>query len=208
MALEHRHDPGLEGVQPAGAFGSSALLISGLMDPFLDRFEVQAQLGGVPNFLKVLAHSPAALGSFLGMHAAVENAESGALDAATRERIALAVAESNACEYCVSAHSAIGRKAGLDAAEMKLNREGSSSDAKAAAAVAFARALNENRGEITAAELEAVRAAGHGDKEIVEIIALVAMNFFTNVIGKATSVDIDFPKVALMGKTGHACAAC
>lgn len=166
---------------------------------------VQAQLGGVPNFLKVLAHSPAALGSFLGMHGALE---SGALDAPTRERIALAVAESNSCEYCVSAHSAIGRKAGLDNAEMKLNREGTSSDAKAAAAVAFARALNENAGEVTTAELDAVRAAGHGDKDIVEIIALVSMNFFTNVIGKATRVEIDFPKVALLGKPAHACTSC
>lgn len=169
---------------------------------------VQSQLGGVPNFLKVLAHSEAALGAFLGMHGALENPATGALDAATRERIALAVAESNACEYCVSAHAAIGRKAGLDGGEIQLAREGTSSDAKAAAAVAFARALNDNRGEVTADELEAVRAAGHGDRAIVEIIALVAMNVFTNLLGKATRVEVDFPKVALMGRTEHSCASC
>jgi alkylhydroperoxidase family enzyme len=101
-------------------------------------------------------------------------------------------------QYCVSAHTAIGRKAGLAQEEMVLNRRGGSSDARAAAAVAFARALNENRGAVTAAELEAVRRAGYGDAEIAEIIAIVTLNFFTNLVGKAAQLDIDFPKVALL----------
>lgn len=182
-------------IQPEQAHGETRLMLDA----------VQSQLGVVPNFVKVLASSPSALGAFLGMHGALERSS---LDAATRERIALAVAESNACQYCVSAHSAIGRKAGLDAAEILHARQGSSSDAKAAAAVAFARSLNENRGEVTAEELEAVRAAGHGDASVVEIVALVALNFFTNVLGKATQVDIDFPRVALLEQPAHACPAC
>ena len=100
---------------------------------------IQAQLGMVPNFLKVLANSPAALRAFLGLHGI---ASEGSLDAQTRERIALAVAQQNACEYCVSAHTAIGRKAGLNGAEIEANRAGTSQDAKAAAAVKFARALS------------------------------------------------------------------
>lgn len=183
-------------IQPQQATGQTKAMLDA----------VQSQLGGVPNFLKVLAHSEAALGAFLGMHGAVESPSAGALDVATRERIALAIAESNGCEYCVPAHSAIGRKAGLDGSEIQLARQGKSADAGAAAAVAFARALNENRGEVTAAEIDAVRAAGHGDREIVDIIALVAMNFFTNVLGKATRVDVDFPRIALLGKPAHACA--
>lgn len=82
---------------------------------------------------------------------------------------------------------------------MLLNRQGSSADAKAAAAVALARALNDNLGDVTTAELEAARAAGLSVAEVVETIGLVALNIYTNLIGKATQVDIDFPKVALLG---------
>jgi uncharacterized peroxidase-related enzyme len=154
---------------------------------------VRARLGAIPNFTRVLAQSPKALEGFLGLYGA-----SGgfALDEATRERIALAVAEGNACEYCLSAHTAIGRRAGLTNEEMLLNRRGASGEPKAAAAVAFAKALNENMGDVTAAELDAARAAGLSDRELVEIIALVALNGFTNLLGKAARVDIDFPRVA------------
>ncbi|MGD9922916.1 MAG: carboxymuconolactone decarboxylase family protein [Pseudorhodoplanes sp.] len=153
---------------------------------------VQSGLGMVPNFIRALANSPAALKAFLGIH---EIAGAGDLDVKTRERIALAVAEQNACQYCVSAHTAIGRKAGLDNQEMLANRMGRSSDAKAEAALTFARALVEHTGQVSKAEFDAVRAAGHSDGEIVEIITHVAMNIFTNLIGKATQVEIDFPKV-------------
>lgn len=155
---------------------------------------VQSSLGMVPNFIRVLANSPVALGAFLGLHGI---AGAGLLDPATRERIALAVAEQNGCQYCVSAHTAIGRKAGLDTQEMLANRMGRSSDAKADAALTFARALVEHAGAVSRAEFDAVRAAGHSDGEIVEIIAHAAMNIFTNLLGKATQVEIDFPKVEL-----------
>ena len=157
---------------------------------------VQAQLGVTPNFIKVLANSPKALEGFLGLYGA---AAGFALDKATQERIALAVAEGNACQYCVSAHTAIGRHAGLSNDEMTLNRRGGSGQARAAAVVAFAKALNDNRGELTTAEFEAARAAGLTDGEIVEVIAAVALNVFTNILGKAARVDIDFPTVELLG---------
>jgi uncharacterized peroxidase-related enzyme len=155
---------------------------------------VQSGLGMVPNFIRVLANSPAALGAFLGLHGI---AGAGELDSKTRERIALSVAEQNACQYCVSAHTAIGRKAGLDNQEILANRMGRSEDAKAEAALKFARALIENTGQVSKAEFDAVRAAGHSDGEIVEIITHVAMNIFTNLLGKATQIEIDFPKVDL-----------
>ncbi|MCK9988132.1 MAG: hypothetical protein AzoDbin1_04604 [Azoarcus sp.] len=155
---------------------------------------IQSQLGMVPNFLKVFANSPEALRAFLGLHSI---ANAGSLDAPTRERIALALAQQNACQYCLSAHTAIGRKAGLDTAEIEANRAGSSHDAKAAAAVRFARALVAHSGEVTSAELADVRNAGYSDADIVEIITHVGMNILTNILGKASRVDIDFPKVEL-----------
>ena len=155
---------------------------------------IQAKLGMVPNFLKIFAHSPVALRAFLGLHGV---ATDGSLDALTRERIALAMAQQNGCEYCVSAHTAIGRKTGLSAAEMAAARAGTSDDAQAAVAVKFARSLMDNRGEISTLELAEMRGAGYSDADIVEVITHVGMNFLTNILGKASRVEIDFPKVEL-----------
>ncbi len=155
---------------------------------------ITTQLGMVPNFLKVFANSPAALKAFLGLHSI---ASEGSLDPLTKERIALALAEKNACQYCVSAHTALGSKAGLSGAEIEANRSGTSQDAKAAVAVKFAKALAEHNGEVTTSELIQARNAGYSESDIVEIITHVGMNILTNILGKASRVDIDFPKVAL-----------
>lgn len=155
---------------------------------------IQSQLGMIPNFLRVFAQSPDALRAFLGLH---HIANHGSLDAATRERIALALAQQNECQYCLSAHTAIGRKAGLNGAEIEANRAGTSQDAKAAVAVKFARALVEHKGEVTNAELQAMRDAGFSESDIVETITHVGMNIMTNILGKASRVSIDFPTVAL-----------
>jgi uncharacterized peroxidase-related enzyme len=155
---------------------------------------VQGQLGMIPNFLKVFANSPAAFKAFLGLHGI---AGDGSLDSKTRERIALALAQQNSCEYCLSAHTAIGRKAGLNGAEIEANRAGSSRDAKAAVAVRFARSLVANMGEVTTGELNEMRAAGYTESDIVEVITHVGMNILTNLLGKASRVDVDFPKVDL-----------
>ncbi len=155
---------------------------------------IQTQLGMVPNFLKVFANSPVALRAFLGLHGV---ANDGSLDPQTRERIALALAQQNTCEYCLSAHTAIGAKAGLNRAEIQANREGSSQDAKAAVAVKLAKSLAEHKGEISTAEILEARNAGYSDADIVESITHFVMNSLTNILGKASRVEIDFPKVAL-----------
>jgi uncharacterized peroxidase-related enzyme len=155
---------------------------------------IQGQLGMVPNFLKIFANSPVALRAFLGLHGV---AGAGSLDALTRERIALALAQQNGCEYCVSAHTAIGRKTGLTGDEILAARNGVSEDAQAAVAVKFAQSLMEKKGEISTLELAEVRSAGYSESDIVEIITHVGMNFLTNILGKASRVEIDFPKVEL-----------
>lgn len=155
---------------------------------------IQSQLGMVPNFLKAFANSPDALRAFLGLHGI---ANAGSLDLQTRERIALALAQQNSCEYCLSAHSAIGRKAGLNNVEIEANRAGTSRDDKAAVAVKFARSLVAHMGEITTAELLEMRDTGYSEADIVEVITHVGMNILTNILGKAGRIDIDFPKVEL-----------
>lgn len=155
---------------------------------------IQEKLGMVPNFLKAFANSTTALKAFLGLHII---ANEGSLDSQTRERIALALAQQNGCEYCLSAHTAIGRKAGLDGAEIEVNRSGSSQDEKAAVAVRFARSLVTHMGEVTTDELQEMRNSGYSDSDIVEVITHVGMNILTNLLGKAGRIDIDFPKIDL-----------
>jgi uncharacterized peroxidase-related enzyme len=153
----------------------------------------KAQLGKVPNLLCIIANSPAALEAYLGFSAALGK---GALSAPTRERIALAVAEVNGCGYCLSAHTYLARKiARLDDAEITANRNGASNDIKADAAVHFAAKLARERGQASEADIEALKHAGYSDAEIVEIIAHIALNIFTNYINEALKTEIDFPAV-------------
>lgn len=156
---------------------------------------IQSQLGIVPNFLKAIANSPAALRAFLGLHGI---ASEGSLDPKARERIALGLAQQNTCEYCLSAPTAIGRNAGLSNAEIEANRAGTSQDAKASVAVKFARSIAECTAEVTPAEITEARNAGYSDAEIVEIITHVGITVLTNMIGKASRSGIDFPRVALI----------
>ena len=158
--------------------------------PTLDA--VNAQLGRVPNFFLAIATSPAVLAA----HGAMGQALGKALDVKTRERIALAVAAVNGCEYCNAAHSYTGYNfAHLSPEEIALARAGKAGEPKAAAAVAFARRVAETRGKVEDADLDAVRAAGFDDARILEIVALVAENFFTNLINNVVCTDVDFPTI-------------
>jgi uncharacterized peroxidase-related enzyme len=154
---------------------------------------VEKQLGSVPNMFRLIATSPQALEGYLGMSAALGR---GGLPAATRERIALAVAEVNGCGYCLSAHSYLGRHlAHLDDAEIAANRNGGSNDAKADAAVRFAAAVARARGHVAPGELAAVQHAGYSDAQVVEIVQHVALNTWTNYFNEVFGTEIDFPAV-------------
>lgn len=158
--------------------------------PLLDA--VHKSLGSVPNLFRLISLSPAALEGFLGLHGALNKA----LDVKTRERIALAVAEVNGCDYCLSAHSYLGLNlAKLDQQEIDLNRRGRSGDARADEAVRFAAKVAQTRGRVDGADLAALRGAGYNDANIVEIVALVAVNVLTNFVNNVADTDIDFPVV-------------
>jgi uncharacterized peroxidase-related enzyme len=155
---------------------------------------VKKQLGVVPNLFRTVAHSPAALEGYLGLSAALGK---GALPAATRERVALAVAQINGCGYCLAAHSYLGKNlAKLDDAEIAANRRGGSRDVKADAAVRFAAAVTRERGHVDDAALQAVRAAGYDDAQIVEIVMHVALNTWTNYLNEVAQTEIDFPRAS------------
>jgi uncharacterized peroxidase-related enzyme len=157
---------------------------------------VNKQIGSVPNLFRVVANSPAALEGYLGMSGALAK---GALPAQTRERIALAVAEINGCNYCLAAHTYMGKNlAKLDDAEIAANRSGASNDAKADAAVRFAALVTRARGHVDASAVQAVRLAGYSDAQIVEIVQHVALNTWTNYLNEVAATEIDFPVVAAL----------
>ncbi len=153
---------------------------------------IEKHLGVVPNMMRTMAQSPSVLEAYLGFGAALRR---GGLSSALQEQIALAVAEVNECDYCLSAHTALGTAAGLSSDQLVASREGRDSNPRSAAALTFARAILERRGAVTNQELERVRAAGLSDADIVEIIAHVGLNVFTNYFNRAAETDIDFPKV-------------
>jgi uncharacterized peroxidase-related enzyme len=153
----------------------------------------QKQLGVVPNLFRLVGNSPAALEGYLGLNGALGK---GALEAATRERIALAVAEINGCSYCLSAHSYLGKNlAKLSDTEIAANRDGGSTDQKADAAVRFAVKVVNARGHVADSDIKAVKDAGYNDAQVIEIVLHVALNTLTNYVNEVARTEIDFPVV-------------
>ncbi|HEY9408787.1 MAG TPA: carboxymuconolactone decarboxylase family protein [Jiangellaceae bacterium] len=154
---------------------------------------VQAALGVTPNMAKALANSPAALKAWVQFNGAVGE---GVLTGAVRERIALLVAQENSCDYCLSAHTYLATKvAGVSADEASQARSGKSDDPKAAAALSLAAAVVNTRGNVDDSDLSAARAADLTDQEIAEIVANVALNYYTNFFNRLAHTEIDFPTV-------------
>ena len=155
--------------------------------------QVKKQLGVAPNLFRLVANSPAALEGYVGLANALNK---GALPAPTRERIALTVAEINGCDYCLSAHTYLGKNlAKLDDLEIAANRRGASNDPKADAAVRFAAKVVRERGHVSSGDIEAVRQAGYDNAEIIEIVLHVALNTWTNYVNTIAATEIDFPVV-------------
>lgn len=162
----------------------------GQAKPLLDA--VAVSFGAVPNLFRVTAQSPAALDGLLKLFGAVGT---GVLSAKMRESIALAVAETNGCDYCLSAHSAISRNAGLSADEIQAARQVRSEDGKTARLLVFAVELVKRRGMIAATEVESLLDSGISAAEVVEVVANVALNTFTNMLNHVAGTEIDFPVV-------------
>lgn len=159
--------------------------------PLLDA--VQKQLGMVPNLMRLLAHSPAALEAYLSFTGALAKTS---ISIALRERIALAIAEYNACDYCLSAHDYLGRQvARISDAEIHAARDARSEDARTEAALQFALRVAQARGQVSDAEIASLRLAGFDQAAILEIVVTVALNVLTNYVNNVARTAIDFPLV-------------
>ena len=153
---------------------------------------VQKTFGMTPNLMRTLAHSPAALEAYLDFGKALGG---GRLGAPLREQIALAVAGANSCHYCASAHTAVGKMLKLDGQELSANLQGASGDPKVEAALRFAQRVVESRGWVSDQQLQEVRQVGYTDEQIIEIIAAVALNIFSNYFNHIAETEVDFPAV-------------
>src|ERR1700691_6560506 len=144
--------------------------------------ELRAKFALVPNLFRVLATAPAALEGLMGLGSALAR---GALDEKIREQLALAIAESNLCPYCLSAHTAIAEKIGLNQTEIDDATCARAGDPRTDAILKLARSIVVQRGELSDADLGRARAGGLSDGEIVETVANVALNIFENYMTPA-----------------------
>ena len=156
--------------------------------------ETRKSLGSTPHLFTTAAQSPATITALNGLFAALGT---GALAGKIGERIAIAVAQQNGCEYCLSAHTALGSMFGLDAAELNAAKRGQSSDDKALAAMTLALAVLRTRGKVDDAAIASARKAGLTDGDLVEVVAHVALNVFTNYLNNLAQTEVDFPRVVL-----------
>lgn len=169
-------------VNPNKAEGKTKELLDG----------VKKKSGMVPNILKHIANSPVALEGYLNFSSALAKTS---ISDKLREQIALTTATINGCGYCTAAHSAVAKLRGLSQDEILDARRGTATDSKVAAALTFANAIVEKKGFVSDVELDKVRQAGYTDGEIVEIVAVVCLNIYTNYINHVVETEIDFPKV-------------
>lgn len=171
----------LTAVSPSTATGKARELLD----------SVQQKLGMVPNMMREMAQSPAVLQGYLQLN---QSLSSGQFNAKVREQLALAISQANDCGYCLAAHSAIGGMVGLTANQVRDSRLGTAVDPKVDVLLQFARAVADQKGNVSDAELAAVRAAGYGDAAIAEVVGHVALNVLTNYFNNLAQTEIDFPK--------------
>jgi uncharacterized peroxidase-related enzyme len=152
---------------------------------------VNTNLGMVPNMMRAMANAPAVLEGYLNLSGSLDQ---GTLSAKLREQVALAIGQANQCDYCVAAHSAIGKTVGLTAEQIRDSQLGTAVDSRAEALIRFALRLVKTRGCVTDRDIADVRGAGFDDNAIAEVVANVALNIFTNYFNQVARTEIDFPK--------------
>jgi uncharacterized peroxidase-related enzyme len=153
---------------------------------------VKGKLGLVPNMTRAMANAPVVLDGYLQLSGTLGK---GTLPARVREQIALAVAEANQCDYCLAAHSTVGRMVGLTSEQIVDSRLGTAVDPKTNALIRFALKVVESRGAVGDGDLKEIRDAGFDDAAIAEVVANVALHVFTNYFNRLAETDLDFPEV-------------
>ncbi len=152
---------------------------------------LKKKLGSVPNLFATIGQSPQALQALLG---AMDALSEGALSAREVEQVNLLTSELNGCAYCVSAHGALGKLAGLSPDDTEAARAGRGATEREQAILALVRRVVRSGGAGAGTDLARAREAGLSDAELVEVLAHVSLKSFTNAVAILAQTDIDFPK--------------
>ena len=157
--------------------------------------QIRKGIGNVPNaFAAIGAHGPAALEAVLSADAVLA---AGALSKRDQETIQLVISAVAGCDYCVAAHSLLGKLAGLKPDELEKIRHGEpTGDAKRDALIRFVRTPAQTSGAVSDDDFAAIKAAGYGDAQLVDISLAFATTVFTNVFHRINDTDVDFPAAA------------
>lgn len=184
----------IQQINPENARGQAAEMFS----------TIRTKLGMVPNMMRAIGNSPAALQAYLQFSGSLA---AGSLTTKERESIALAVAQSNGCDYCLAAHSTLGKMAGLTTEQILAARIGNSVDSRTEALVRFSKKLIHQRGQVSNDDVAELREVGFEDGHISEIVANVALNVFTNYFNLVAETEIDFPKAEVIQDHHEVCAS-
>ena len=157
--------------------------------------QIKKAIGNVPNtFAAIAAHGPAALKSVLAADAVFA---AGSLTKRDQEVIKLVISAAGGCDYCVAAHSYLAKLAGVKPEALKQIRDGQpTGDDKRDALIGFVRKLAQSSGTVSDEDFAAIKTAGYGDTQLVEISLAFATTVFTNVFNRINDTEIDFPAVA------------
>jgi uncharacterized peroxidase-related enzyme len=174
----------LHTVNPDSATGPAAELFK----------SIRKAVGMVPNaYATIGSNAPALLGQILQTNAVLSS--QGTLSKRELEAISLAISEASGCDYCVAAHTLTGKMAGYTFDQTRKLRQGSfDEDAKTDALVQFAVKLVKTSGTLPAQAVDALRAAGYTDAQIVEAVGVVTMTLFTNMLNRVNDTTLDFPQ--------------
>lgn len=181
--------PRINPVDPATASGRAKELLD----------IVQQKFGFMPNLARTMVVQPAVLDAWLKFGDALGQ---GSFDARTREAVALTISGANACNYCASVHSAVSQALKIPPKEIEYRLAGYSDDPKLDALLKFTRTIVSKRGEVTNADVAAVKGAGYDNGAIIEIVANVALNILTNYLSHVAETDIDFPHGGCQTRVG------
>jgi uncharacterized peroxidase-related enzyme len=177
----------LNAIDPVNATGKTKELLDA----------VQTKIKIVPNMIRTMANSTEVLQGYLAFSDALSH---GVLSRKVQQLIAITVAEADACQYCLSAHTTIGKALGLTDKDVQGAQYGKSTDPKTDAALKFARIIVAKRGAVSDSEVKDLKTAGYNDSEVAEIIANVSLSIFTNYFNVISKTEVDFPKATLVGE--------
>lgn len=151
---------------------------------------IQASVGMIPNIYQGVANSPAALEGLLHLGKVLGT---GQLSGAEIEAVKLVVSQAYGCNYCLAAHTLLGKKHGLTEGETIAVRRGTIEQPKLGALVKFVNAVFRPEGRASDDDVRALRAAGYNDAQITEVVLVIAQTVFTNLFNRVHQTPVDFP---------------